>query len=161
MVRKRLHLIFIELDKASEESLIKLGRILYNLEAFAKRHGCPGYLLLANGYIQLAIRYQLLNQEEQSAHAFQLCWKYLHLAELSENDSEESINNAYFGKGLALSNPVRLSTIAEMKSYCRKAAGELLNLDSQAHAEFGAYSMYRNVKEVNEVAEDAKPSLGL
>lgn len=159
LVRKRLHSCYVSLGKAKEEDLLKIGRILYNLEVFAKLHGCPGYLLIANGYMQLAVAYLRLQQTDACSHAFQLCWQYLHLASLSEKDSQESIHNAYFGKGLVLSNPFNLKTVLEMKHYCLKAAADLLPLESQTRAEMDAYSMYHHVKNLRELAEDVRPGL--
>lgn len=142
LVRLRLLRLYHVLEQATEKDLEKLSRILFNLEGFAKVQGCPGYLLLADGYVQLALRYQKKQQEVECKAAYQLCWKYLHLATLSEPDSEESINNAYFGKGIVLSNPFKLNTIAEMKDYCRKAADVLLPLVTQAGEEQLAKKMY-------------------
>ncbi|KTD67578.1 Ankyrin repeat protein [Legionella shakespearei DSM 23087] len=160
-VRRQLHQIYTELNHATEEDLQRTAGFLYNLEAFAKLQQCPGYLALANGYMQLALRYQQMRLEEQSAAAFQLCWKFLHLAALSEPHSQEAINNAYFGRGLSLSNPFRLQSVIEMKSYCRKAADELLPLDAQTSAEKAAVIMYRHSNKLRDLAEDVRPSLGM
>jgi hypothetical protein len=160
-VRRQLHQIFTELDNATEGDLQRIAGFLYNLEGFAKLQQCPGYLSLANGYMQLALRYQQMRIEEQSAAAFQLCWKFLHLATLSEPHSTAAINNAYFGRGLSLSNPFRLQSVIEMKSYCRKAADELLPLDAQTSAEKAAAIMYQHSKKLRDLAEDVRPSLGM
>lgn len=160
-VRRQLHQIYTELEHATEEDLQRIAGFLYNLEAFAKVQQCPGYLVLANGYMQLALRYQQMRMEEQSKTAFQLCWKFLHLAALSEPHSQEAINNAYFGRGLSLSNAFRLKSVIEMKSYCRKAADDLLPLDAQTGAEKAAVIMYQHSKKLKDLAEDVRPSLGM
>lgn len=160
-IRHKLHQIYAVIGQANETDLEYLGCVLYNLEAFAKLHQCPGYLLLANGYMQLAVRYQQLARTEQGSASFQLCWKFLHLAALSEPYSGESINNAYFGKGLSLSNPFRQKSIVEMKGYCRKAAADLLPLDLQNGAEKAASLMYQHTQKMKDLARDIRPSLGM
>lgn len=160
-IRHKLHQIYVVIEQANETDLEHLTCVLYNLEAFAKLHQCPGYLLLANGYMQLALRYQQMRNTEPCTASFQLCWKFLHLAALSEPHSEESINNAYFGKGLSRSNPFRLESIVEMKGYCRKAAADLLPLDLQNGAEKAASVMYQHTQKMKDLAGDVSPSLGM
>lgn len=159
-IRKYLHQIYIHIGQAKENDLRLIAEFLYNLEAFAKLHQCPGYLLMANGYMQLALRYQQMKSEDECTAAFKLCWKFLHMAELSEAESEESINNAYFGNGLVLSNPFKLASIAEMKSYCFKAANNYLSVTDTAGAEQSACSMYQHTRVLRSTAEEIRPSLG-
>jgi hypothetical protein len=158
-IRRHLHQIYLRLGKATEDDLISIAEFLYNLEAFAKLHQCPGFLLMANGYMQLALRYQQLMREEECNAAFKLCWKFLHLAELSEHDSEESINNAYFGRGLVLSTPFNLDSIHEMKSHCLKAANTCLSREETIGAEQAALSMYQHAKILREPVEVSRISL--
>lgn len=152
--RKRLHEVYLLIPQLNTVDLEQLAKTLYNLERFAKQHGCPGYLLLANAYMQLALGFKRKNNEEQCELSFKLCWKFLHLGALSEKDSRESINNAYFGEGIILSNPFNLATIAELTTYCRKAAGDVLPLSSQDGAEQAAKLIYKqqikNKKEAEE-----------
>ncbi len=159
-IRRHLHHIYLALAKASEDDLTRVAEFLYNLEAFAKLHQCPGFLLMANGYMQLALRYQQLTLEDQCNAAFKLCWKFLHLAELSEPSSKESINNAYFGKGLVLSTPFNLSSVREMKTYCFKAADTFLSIQDTLGAEQAASLMYQHAKILGELAESSGASLG-
>lgn len=145
LIFKHLHHVYKSL--AGDEDLKKLAAILYNLESSAKIHGCPGFLLLANGYLQLAVRYQHSGLRNISQDAYKLCWKYLHLAELSEADSKAEINNAYFGKGLMLSNPLKLATIDEMKTNCCSLAETLLTAAIKVGAEREAEHSYQRVSE--------------
>jgi len=147
LIKRRLHFIFLSLRQAQEEDLQAFARVLYNLEAFAKTQGTPGYLVLANAYMQSALRYHKLQQKDQCQSLFKMCWNYLHLADLAEIDSEVAINNAYFGKGLTLSTPFNLNTIAEIKSRCKLMAGSFLPESNRISAEGSAESMYRKVKE--------------
>lgn len=158
-IRSYLHQIFMNLRTAKEDELIKLAEFLYNLESFAKKHQCPGYLLMANGYMQLALRYQNLEMEAQCGAAYTLCWKYLHLAGLTESDSKESINNAYFGKGVVLSNPFKLASIADMKNHCMRAAGSYLSSEERLGAERAGLSMHQHTPVLREPDEGIRPSI--
>jgi len=147
LVRQRLHSVFIQLDQANQAEVEKFAAHLYNLEAFARLHGSPGYLLLTNGYMQLGFRYKQLMAMEQVAASYQTAWKYLHLAQLAEEGSEASINNAYFGQGLGLSNPYQLNSLAEMKALCTNVAGDLLPLTTQRIEENNARLAYQHNSE--------------
>lgn len=147
LVFKHLHSMLKALS--SDEDLKVLAATLYNLESFAKMHGCPGFLLLANGYLQIAVHYQRSGIDNNSRDAYTLCWNYLHLAELSESDSMAAINNAYFGRGLKLSNPLRLETICEMKGSCLSSAGDLLEIDIRDDAECNAAHTYKNMAQTD------------
>ncbi|KTD43657.1 DUF5630 domain-containing protein [Legionella quateirensis] len=160
-IRTYLHQIFINLRNASEADLIKIAEFLFNLESFAKKHQCPGYLLMANGYMQLALCYQNLRMEEQCRAGYILCWKFLHLASLTESDSEESINNAYFGKGIVLSTPFKLASIDEMKKYCIQAADSYLSHEDRIGAEKAGLSMYHHTPVLREPDEGIRPSFGI
>ena len=160
-IRSYLHQLFINLRTATETDLIKIAEFLYNLESFAKKHQCPGYLLMANGYMQLALCYQNLRMDEQCRAGYALCWKFLHLAALTESDSEESINNAYFGKGIVLSTPFKLASIGEMKSYCLKAADRYLSPEDRIGAEKAGLSMYQHTPVLRKPDEGIRPSFGI
>lgn len=158
-IRRHLHHLYLTLDKASEDDLRTFAEFLYNLEAFAKLHQCPGFLLVANGYMQLALRYQQLMHEDQCNAAFKLCWKFLHIAELSEHTSKESINNAYFGRGIVLSTPFNLDSIHEMKSYFLKAANTYVSREDIIGAEQAALSMYQHATSLRGLVEASGTSL--
>lgn len=148
LVRQRLHLMFLK-----EENLTAFSKVLSSLESFAKLQGAPGHLLLANGYMQLALRYQKLNSYTRCQDAFKMCWKYLHIAELTQDVSQAAINNAYFGKGLVLATPFALATIFDMKSYLRSIAGsKLLPMANQVGAEYAAHFMYDNLTKYHSFA---------
>lgn len=143
IVFKHLHSMLKRLS--ADEDLNVFAATLYNLESFAKMHGCPGFLLLANNYLQIAVRYQRSGTFNIGQDAYRLCWNYLHLAELSESDSTAAINNAYFGCGLKLSNPLRLETISAMKESCLNSAGGLLEINIRDDAECDAAQIYKNM----------------
>lgn len=110
-----LNNILVDKKSSNENKAEILAATLNNWKYFADNYGTPGYLLLAYGYFQFL---QLSNDQQNSdlyeAGCFCL-WQNLILAELYETLSEASIHNAYFGKGLALSNPFNIPTIQQMK----------------------------------------------
>jgi hypothetical protein len=105
----------------------------------AAKHGAPGFLLLANGYLQLAkTLYELNDTERYNKSCFEL-WKNLTLVALEEPQSEASINNAFFGQGLAFGNPLKLTTVEAIK----ESAGRIIadntikeRAEHTAHASF-------------------------
>lgn len=156
-IRGDLHLIYLGLSEARVGDLIELMQTLYNLEVFAKLHRTPGYLLIANGYMQLAIHFKRLQLNERCAYAFERCWQYLHIAQLDEKESTASINNAYFGKGIVLATPFKLSTISEMKFHCQLIADSQLSINTQRIAEGAAKAMYKNILSLRPIGDVARP----
>lgn len=147
LIRHRLHGYTVKIADLKSGFELKLGQLdkyLYNLEGFAKQQGCPGYLLLAYGYLQAALFNQQLSKVT-CEESFKYCWKYLHLAALSEKDSEAAIHNAYFGKGLVLSNPFELDTIPRLKEYYRELAGNFLTPKGQSAMEQSALITYQQI----------------
>ncbi|MFA6302672.1 MAG: DUF5630 domain-containing protein, partial [Legionella sp.] len=127
MVRKRLSQASIALGSTQElDDVHKFAALLYNKEGFAKQFGCPGYLLLFNGYLHLSQNFLRLEKKELAEEAVKNCWKWLHLAELTEQESQASINNCYFGEGLKLSNPFKLEKSADIKEFLLQQSGTLL-----------------------------------
>lgn len=101
-----------------------LASLLLNLEKLVVKHVTPAFLLLANGYLHLLRMYRekLKDLLMYDHFASQNLWKNLLLAELKESESEHSIHNAYFGKGLSMSNSMQLETLSDIK----KEAYELI-----------------------------------
>jgi len=98
-----------------------LAAILLHWEHLGNKHGTPGYLLLANGYLHLVFIYRnKLKSMKIDSLASKSLWKNLVLAQWSELDSKSSIHNAFFGNGLRVSNAAKLTTISDMKSAARK-----------------------------------------
>ncbi len=159
LMRKHLHDVYLLIPQYKTQDMEQLSKVLYNLEQFAKEQGCPGYLLLANGYLQLAVGFQRQHNMEHCELSFNLCWKYLHLAALSEKDSIASINNAYFGEGIILATPFKLASISEMKNHCLKAAGDVLTATGQKGAEQAAERMYQKASGSKE--EEKESGLGM
>lgn len=120
-----LHEIVMSVKKPDLELIQKLAGIFYNQEGLAKRHGTPGYLLVANGYFYLLNWLSEINKDEdlkewriQYEGTVYSLWKSLYLAQNAEHESAESIYNAYFGFGLANSNSFKLPTIDAMMEKC-------------------------------------------
>ncbi|KTD49575.1 Ankyrin repeat protein [Legionella rubrilucens] len=122
-----VHEIVIAANKPDLNFIKTFAAILYSRESLAKRHGTPGYLLLANGYFHLLNSLSQINKEE-SSHEWQTqyegslfsLWKSLYLARQAENQSIEAIHNAYYGCGLKNSNPFSLDTIDAMIEKCNE-----------------------------------------
>ena len=93
----------------------EIAELLLNWKNLASEHGTPGFLLLANGYLHLA---KIAAEQKDYTRYEAACaclWENLTLAELEEPQSAASIHNAYFGKGLELSNPLQIETIKTLK----------------------------------------------
>ncbi|QRN03329.1 hypothetical protein GH742_05315 [Legionella sp. MW5194] len=120
-----VHEIVIAADKPDLNFIQTFAAILYSRESLAKRHGTPGYLLLANGYFHLLHALTQINREaspnewktQYEGSLFSL-WKSLFLARQAEKQSTEAIHNAYYGCGLKNSNPFSLETIDAMLEKC-------------------------------------------
>ena len=123
---------------------VNLSKQLLLLDKFAERFGTPGYLLLANGYLHVAI--STIGKPEavaQNSAAFSFVWKNLHLAHLAEEDSAAAIHNAYFGKGVAASNSFKIASINKMLEHCREVAGDAFPLAMQNYVKNQAIREYQ------------------
>lgn len=126
-----IHEIVMAVEKPDLKLIQDIAAILYNQEGLAKRHGTPGYLLVANGYFYLLRWLSEINKDEDlnewriqyEGTVFSL-WKSLYLAQDRELDSADSIHNAYFGCGLANSNSFKLPTIDAMMDKCGELYGD-------------------------------------
>lgn len=96
--------------------LLAIGKVLSSWLPVAHSHRIPGYLMMAWAYLDLAKR-QTINTGYVS-----LAYSYVQLAKLSEKQSGSSLENAYFGLGLSLSNPHGLESLDEMLIYCTALA---------------------------------------
>ncbi|AUH73711.1 Dot/Icm T4SS effector metaeffector MesI [Legionella sainthelensi] len=119
------HLIMNCKNNLKLENVNTLYDFLMQINSRLQQHQTPGCLLLANTYFYLAGFYQRLNLKRESIECYKSCWEQLHLAELLESTSEREIHNAYFGRGIMLSNAFGLSSIAEIKDHCRQFNSEL------------------------------------
>lgn len=102
-----------------EDKITSIDTFLRKKTASLAKHGTPGYLLLANGYlhiVKLTLDQKPSINIERYERACELLWKNLILAQEVEMQSTASINNAYFGEGLRLSNPMFLTSIEEIKT---------------------------------------------
>lgn len=121
-----------------------VARLLEDWLTVANLQGTPGYLLLASGYLQLAKISLDIGHSEQHQLDYCAAWKYLHMAKLSEKYCDAAINNAWFGKGMGLSNPFQFQSIDEMILGCSAIAKATLSdedkfkAESEAKREFGS-----------------------
>ena len=115
----------------ADDFLTNVAELLLGLHAFSDRCGCPGYLLLANGYLYLATLAKKAGDSSISEVAFEQVWKYLHLARLAKKDSSVEINNYYLGAEFEIANPFKLDSIEKMLDGCKKLAGTGLMLPQQ------------------------------
>jgi hypothetical protein len=119
-----------------------VSRLMEGWVEFANLQGTPGYLLLASAYLQLTKSASETENKDHLHTAYFSAWKYLHLAKLSEPFCEAAINNAYFGKGLRLSNPLHLQSIDEMIMGCHSIAKNVLTEADQYSAESEAKRLF-------------------
>ncbi len=120
-----------------------LALALHTMEARAVQFGTPGYLLLAKGYLQLALSAQGAGEEARQVAAFKIVLKNLQWAHLAENESVDHIHNAYFGVGLKLGNPFNIDTVESMLSYCRDLCVNILSLPEQNFVKMEAAREYQ------------------
>ena len=109
------HEMIIKTDSDKTKQMEEIAELLLNWKNLASEHGTPGFLLLANGYLHLA---KIAAEQKDYTRYEAACaclWENLTLAELEEPQSAASIHNAYFGKGLELSNPLQIETIKTLK----------------------------------------------
>lgn len=136
-----LHTVLMEETRDARKKMETLVNTLDNLEQLAVKHGTPGYLLLASGYLHLLrIASEAKDYERYGTACFCL-WQNLIIAELHEPQSKASTHNAYFGQGLRLSNPLRLETIAQMK---QESGALIIDNNIKARAESTARLSFEN-----------------
>lgn len=122
------HECFMQMSsKEKEEAFLNLIRLLPAFEKEAEWLGTPAYLITANLYFKAALHLVKNDKALEASAAFQLVIKYLCLAARIESESQNDIHNAYFSRGLAQSNPFKLSTIKEMLQACIQSAGKYLD----------------------------------
>lgn len=124
----------------SDKKLEEIMHLLDIWKKFGTQHGTPGFLLLANGYLQYA---RITAERKDYASFEKACtslWENLTLAELNEPNSTDSIHNAYFGQGLTLSNPLEIDTIAALKE---KASRLITDNSIKKRAEQNAESIFK------------------
>ncbi|MCE3043380.1 DUF5630 domain-containing protein [Legionella sp. 16cNR16C] len=142
-----------------QNTTVKLSEILKTWSSMLMKHRTPGLLLLANTNLFLARELKGACNSDMIIAAYQLTWQYLRMAELCEEDSQAAINNVYFGKGLALSNPFNLSDISTMKNELGVEVKALLTPSQVTYAENEALNLYN--KQLKIVRLKAPPfSLG-
>lgn len=103
------------LFEAGTEKEVKYQDALNMLDFFSRVHGTPGYLLLA--YLSYYIYCYHRGRDEKGLaelHRQQILY-YLYLAEYCKPDSEASIHNAYYGRGLSYSTPFKIDSIPKMR----------------------------------------------
>lgn len=146
--QKTLHdLVTSSIDK-NEDYCKRLVDTLQQWEDLTNQHGSPGYLLLANGYFWLATHAKLIeNGQDMRQGAFACMWRYLNLALFAEERSKASIHNAYFGLGLAQSNPFNIATLDNMLAECRRFAGDALPLPTQKLIKTQTLCYYNKLQE--------------
>ncbi|RAP35993.1 hypothetical protein B1207_10495 [Legionella quinlivanii] len=142
-----------------QNTTVKLSEILKTWSSMLMKHRTPGLLLLANTNLFLARELKGACNSDMIIAAYQLTWQYLRMAELCEDDSQAAINNVYFGKGLALSNPFNLADISTMKNELGVEVKALLTPSQVTYAENEALNLYN--KQLKIVRLKAPPfSLG-
>lgn len=85
------------------------------LEASAKIHGTPVFLLCTFACLNLASVHEQNNNEQGKLAALQSALKYLYIAEYAQEFSSTAIHNAYYGLGLAQSNLWGIDNISKMR----------------------------------------------
>ncbi|KTD10678.1 Ankyrin repeat protein [Legionella gratiana] len=110
-----------------EEAFFNVLHMLPVFEKEAEWLGTPAYLIIANLYFKAALCLIEKHKAFEASAAFQFTMKYLCLASRVESESQNDIHNAYFSRGLAQSNPFKLSTIYEMRQACIQKAGKYLD----------------------------------
>lgn len=123
-----------------------------------QRFKTPGGLLLANVYYYLATFYQNLHAREGTIVCYRACWEQLHHASLLEKVSEREIHNAYFGRGLVLSNTFNLHTIGEIQDNCLKIAKDVLSAAERCRIEDRVKASLSELSDHAESAENSSAS---
>jgi hypothetical protein len=116
-----------------EKRINAITETLLSWKTLAAKHGAPGFLLLANGYLHLANISKLNNKRYEEA-CFEL-WKNITLVELEEPQSVASINNAYFGQGFKLGNAQELTTVKDIKTSFRKIVTSSIQQEATKEAQ--------------------------
>jgi hypothetical protein len=120
----------------------ELALALQTMEPHAMQHGTPGYLLMAKGYLHLALAARGEEEQARQAAAFKLVLKNLYWASLAEEDSVDLIHNAYFGSGVKFGNPFKIDTIDNMINYCRELSGNVVPMAVQNFVRIEALREY-------------------
>ncbi|RUR06902.1 Dot/Icm T4SS effector metaeffector MesI [Legionella sp. km772] len=112
----------------------------------------PSSLLLANTWFYFASFYSKLGCEGEAVECYKKCWANLHLAELTESNSEKAIHNAYFGEGIKLSNAYGLNTLTDIKERCLTVANGALT--AQVRNSIEADLVDKLTPECKEISEE-------
>lgn len=131
----KLDLKFLKLCERNKQHCPYVERIIQTAEIAANYHGTPGYLILAETYYSIAEYNHALNDDESVTLSLILCLQSLTSASLRMIESEAAINNAYFGQGLAASNPFKLDNIEDMKKLIITNAGTYLTQEDIQYAD--------------------------
>lgn len=137
-----LHEIIFAENMGFEAIYENVARLTEDWVEFANLQGTPGYLLLASAWLQLTNSASETENKEQLHTAYYSAWKYLHMAKFSEPHCGAAINNAYFGKGFGLSNPLKLQSIDDMILGCHSIAKHVLTEADQYKAESEAKRLF-------------------
>lgn len=121
---------------------------LLQLEDVIHQFKSPGYLLLATGYMTLAKAASGKDEAGRKSTAYSSVWKYLNLARLAEKDSTIEIHNAYFGQGLAFSNPWHFDTIDKILQEARDIISNFLSTPTQKFIANQATLEYKELSEI-------------
>ena len=109
------HLLLVDEKPTKQNNSFIIDNLMPLLEKESLYHGTPVYLLIAKIYYFLANQQRGLSQVK-SEIALYLAIKNLYKSKFSLGDSAAAIHNAYFGEGLAMSNPYKIETIDEILS---------------------------------------------
>jgi hypothetical protein len=124
-LRLWMHEIIIRKEVSSFSSCQSLLTMVEQFYSIAKAHGSPGYLLLVNAYLQIALRAKGLSEtQDMKKNAFAQLWRSLYFAKCMETQSKESVHNAYLGFGLSYSNALKANSIDELILASQEIAGD-------------------------------------
>ena len=152
-IQKFLHDLETNDSDKNETYCETLLNTLQQLDTLVIQLGSPGYLLLANGYLHLALQAKKIEDNQiTSPGSFGCVWKYLNLALFAEENSTAAIHNAYFGLGFAKSNPFKLATLNSMLDECRRLAGDALPLPTQKLIKTQTMHDYQQLQEAEKSA---------
>ncbi len=106
-----------------------LAQIIHLIEPYIQVHQAPGFILLAKGYVRLALVAR--NDHDLAKHkvGFEYAYKLLYLAKLTEQASKNAIHNAYFGEGLKLASAFDTNDIDSMIKACVENSEGVLKLN--------------------------------
>ncbi|WP_133127956.1 Dot/Icm T4SS effector metaeffector MesI [Legionella nagasakiensis] len=123
-----MHDLIIQESAAKEQYYELLSQAVLTMENMVKHHGTAGYLLLAKGYLRLAMIASESDGETQarSSAVFIFVLKTLYLARFAEEDSAADVHNAFFGRGISKGAPFGFERIDDMIDKCRDLLGDSL-----------------------------------